>query len=101
MWIKLVQLGGWGILVAYLVHTPFSFDPFWVFAYVAISVAAGGVYVLGVTAQHEALHTNLPHEKNASVLENFRRRPMSVVFLAPGETGFFFVPVAIVGVTWW
>lgn len=111
----LIQLGGWAILILYLAQTPIAFDPLWVGVYVAVSVGVGTVYVLAVkpmvrlmsgTATTEAgapidQKELFPHPKNAPLLNDLLRRPLRTIILAPGETGLFFVPVAIIGVTWW
>jgi len=110
-----MQLGGWVILILYLWQTPIAFDPLWVGVYVAISLGVGAGYVLAVkpivrfmrgteTIEDNAPTDGLglfPHPKNASLLDNLFRRPLRTILLAPGETGLFFVPVAMVGVTWW
>jgi hypothetical protein len=111
----LIQLGGWALLILYLAQTPIVFDPIWVGVYVAVSVGIGAIYVLAIkplvrlmsgTAATEAdapreQQELFPHPKNAPLVEDFFRRPLRTVILAPGETGLFFVPVAIIGVTWW
>ena len=109
---KLVQLGGWGILLLYLAQTPIAFHPFLVGVYVAVSLAVGIVYVFAVkplvrlmsrtptTEPAEQTHL-FPHPKNVPLARTFFQRPLQIIILAPGETGLFFVPVAILGVTWW
>lgn len=91
------------------------FDPLWVAIYVAVSIGVGATYVLalkplvrlirGTTTNEAGVSTKqqdlFPHPKNASLAEDFFRHPLRTITLAPGETGLFFVPVAIIGVTWW
>ena len=110
---ELIQLGGWAILIAYLAQTPIAFDPLWVGVYVAVGIGVGFVYVLaikplvhlvsGTTTDGAGISNELflVNPKNAPVAEAMSRRPLRIILLAPGETGLIFVPVAIIGVTWW
>lgn len=112
---RFIQLGGWAILILYLAQTPIAFDPFWVGVYVAVSLGVGTAYVLAVKPIVRVLSGTattvadapteqqglVPHPRNAPLLHDLFRRPLRTIILAPGETGLFFVPVAIIGVTWW
>jgi len=102
-------------LIGYLAQSRIDFHPLWVVVYVAVSIGIGGAYVLVVkplvrltrgTPSNAAVPSTdqqnlFPHAKNAPLVEAFFRRPLQTIILAPGETGLFFVPIAIIGVTWW
>lgn len=111
---RLIQLGGWALLIVYLAQTPIVFDPLWVAVYVAVSVGIGAVYVLAVKPLVHLMrgtgktgdlakrpHGLFPHPRNAPLLEGLFRKPLRSILLAPGETGLFFLPVALIGVAWW
>ena len=110
----LLQIAGWAVLLWYFTQTPITFNLWWALLHVVIFVMVAVTYAVilkpliaridgverDVEGKKDAENTLYPHPKNAPIVAMMLRRPY-MVLLAPGEDGIFFVPVALIGVTWW
>lgn len=113
---RLAKIAGWVILLAYVAHTPLVFEPRWVGLYLAIVGGVSIAYVVAVEPVFGLLRAWLhgfrqrgtqkvtastPDATGDRFMRHLLRRPLRELLLVPGEDGLFFVPLLLVGVTWW
>lgn len=113
---RVIWVVGWIILIAYLWFVPLRFEVMWVLVYVAILVSVALLSVRfkshlidllnrrasATTSQDSLQKSSFFRVQNPeSLLRAVARRPLAHLLLAPGEDGFFFVPLVLIGVTWY
>jgi hypothetical protein len=97
-WLKLVGLA---FLLAFFWYSPPHVDLTWVAAYLGLVIAAGlilGWVVDPVLARLIPSQNVDPTPYGDRRAAQVKRRPLIEALLLPGEDGFFFVPLLVVGI---